>query len=533
MKSVLVTWKWMVVALAAAGLQTALGAAFEKNAKVVFLGDSITHQARWTSFVTRYYLEWLPEQNVTFYNAGVGGDTMSGCLGRLAEDVNPHKPDVIVTMFGMNDVGGALWAETFGEKENARKKEILDRYEGNLKKLAARLKADNPKARLMWCTPSIYDETAVMDKPSQPGRNRELLAGCAEIVKRFAATTGDEVIDFNGPMTTFNAQKQKKDPKFTLVGPDRVHPLQPGAFFMACEFLRQQGLDPRAKNPLKPWRETDVSRACEKARWTEDVLRGLYAERWYLRNHKINPDDLVAVAAFADKLKADGKKGYFEERIPDYLKGWPTHEETTRKFLQEQAEALAVSRRPRLAVFGGSFSVIKPSQAAKDGWRKELGRVVDDYGIGGCGFKAGEQKGNDVYQQVSRALASGHDYEAFILWASTNDLRYKDVNVQNAGVERVVALIREKAPKAKILFFTSMPVPLRAKMHAELADYVAGQIKTCEKLGIPYLDHYSQSGVTLENSQGLFGKDNFHPSEAGYAKVRDMQVAFLKKQLEK
>ena len=114
-----------------------------------------------------------------------------------------------------------------------------------------------------------------------------------------------------------------------------------------------------------------------------------------------------------------------------------------------------------------------------------------------------------------------------------NDLRYKDVNVQNAGVERVVALIREKAPKAKILFFTSMPVPLRAKMHAELADYVAEQIKTCEKLGIPYLDHYSQSGVTLENSQGLFGKDNFHPSEAGYAKVRDMQVAFLKKQLEK
>ena len=42
-------------------------------------------------------------------------------------------------------------------------------------------------------------------------------------------------------------------------------------------------------------------------------------------------------------------------------------------------------------------------------------------------------------------------------------------------------------------------------------------------------------GLTKEDvkAQGLFGKDNFHPSEAGYAKVRDMQVAFLKKQLEK
>ena len=105
--------------------------------------------------------------------------------------------------------------------------------------------------------------------------------------------------------------------------------------------------------------------------------------------------------------------------------------------------------------------------------------------------------------------------------------------MQNAGVERVVALIREKAPKAKNLFFTSMPVPLRAKMHAELAGFVAEQIKTCDKLGVPYLDLYGQSGVTLENSQGLFGKDNFHPSEAGYAKVRDLQVAFLKKQLGK
>ena len=533
MKSILVTWKWMLVALAVAGLQTAFGAAFEKNAKVVFLGDSITHQARWTGLVTRYYLEWMPERNVTFYNAGVGGDTMSGCLGRLDEDVNPHKPDVIVTMFGMNDVGGALWAETFGEPENARKKQILDRYEANLKTLAARLKADNPKVRLVWCTPSIYDETAKIEKPNNPGRNRELLAGCAEIVKRFGAATGDEVIDFNGPMAAFNAKKQKKDPAFTLVGPDRVHPLQPGAFFMACEFLRQQGLDPRVKNPLKSWRESDVSRALDKALGAESVLRSLYAERWYLRNRKVNPDDLAAVAAFGDKLKAEGKKGYFEGLIPNYLEKWPTREAATQTFRKFQAEAMAVARRPRLAVFGGSFSVIKPSQAAKDGWRAGLNCVVDDYGIGGCGFKAGEDKGNDVYQQVTRALASGHDYAAFILWASTNDLRYKDVNVQNAGIARVVALIREKAPQAKILFFTSMPVPLRAKMHAELAGYVADQIKMCDKLGVPYLDLYSQSGVTLENAQGLFGKDNFHPSEAGYAKVREMQTAFLKQQLGK
>ena len=94
-----------------------------------------------------------------------------------------------------------------------------------------------------------------------------------------------------------------------------------------------------------------------------------------------------------------------------------------------------------------------------------------------------------------------------------------------------MALIRAKAPKAKIVFFTSIAVPLREKMHAALADYVAEQIKTCAKLGVPCLDLYGQGGITRENAAGLFGKDSFHPSSAGYAKVRDLQAAFLKREL--
>ena len=525
--------KKILIAIIGMVASMVFGVPFEKDARVVFLGDSITHQARWTGFVTRYYLEWLPELNVTFRNAGVGGDTMSGCLSRLHEDVNPHRPDVIVTMFGMNDVGGALWAETFGEKENARKKQILDRYEVNLKTLAARLKADHPTVRLVWCTPSIYDETVVMERSNNPGRNRELLAGCAAIVKRFAAASGDEVIDFNGPMAAFNAERQKSDPAFTLVGPDRVHPLQPGAFFMACEFLRQQGLDPHATDPLKPWRVTEVGNRIGKAMAAEGTLRGLYSERWFLRNRKVDPDDLVAVKAFDDKLKAEGRKGYFEGLVQKYVEGWPKRTEVLQTFEARWAEAVAAARKPRVAVFGGSFSVNEPSQAAKDGWREGLGCTVDDYGIGGCGFKAGEEKGNDVPSQVARALASGHTYEAFVLWASTNDLRYKDVALQNAGIDRTVALIREKAPQAKIVFFTSMPVPLREKMHAELAGYVAEQIRTCERLGVPCLDLYGQSNVTRANAAGLFGKDDFHPNTAGYMRVRDVQTAFLKRQLGK
>ena len=94
-----------------------------------------------------------------------------------------------------------------------------------------------------------------------------------------------------------------------------------------------------------------------------------------------------------------------------------------------------------------------------------------------------------------------------------------------------MALIRAKAPKAKIVFFTSIAVPLREKMHAALADYVAEQIKTCAKLGVPCLDLYGQGGITRENAEAFFGKDKLHLNEAGYAKVRDLQAAFLKRQI--
>lgn len=323
---------------------SAFGAPFEKDATVAFLGDSITHQGRWTGFVTRYYMERMPERNVRFYNAGVGGDTMSGCLSRLHEDVTPHRPSVIVTMFGMNDVGWSLRAEKYGEKENEQKRQILARYEKNLRALAARLRADNPGVRLVWCTPSIYDETAKIAKANLPGRNRELLAGCAEIVKRYGAETGDEVIDFNGPMAAFNAEKQKSDPTFTLVGPDRVHPLAPGAFFMACEFLRQQGLDPQADkaDPLKPWPQTAKSRKISECLACEGVLRGLYAERWFLRGQKVDPDDLKAVAAFDVELKNKGRKGYFEGLVGDYLAKWPQRDEIVRKFHRLRDEAAAM-----------------------------------------------------------------------------------------------------------------------------------------------------------------------------------------------
>ena len=194
---------------------------------------------------------------------------------------------------------------------------------------------------------------------------------------------------------------------------------------------------------------------------------------------------------------------------------------------QGEARGVAEADLPRIAVFGGSFSIIRASQAAKKAWAEALGCKVDSYGVGGCGFEAGRAKTNDVSGQVSRAIASGRDYRAFVLWASGNDFRFPPSATSN-GVERAVKLIRERAPKAKIVLLNSIDEPFRKPdFRAKLKACAEAQIGICAKLGVPCLDLFHGSGITEENGRPFVGKDNCHMTEAGYRFIAPMTSKFL------
>ena len=75
---------------------------------------------------------------------------------------------------------------------------------------------------------------------NQPGCN-DGLGKCAQFVRQLAAKYHAEVIDLHAPMTAFNLERQQKDPAFTIVGSDRVHPGSPGNLMMAWLFLKAQG----------------------------------------------------------------------------------------------------------------------------------------------------------------------------------------------------------------------------------------------------------------------------------------------------
>jgi lysophospholipase L1-like esterase len=79
--------------------------------KVAFLGDSITAARGYTKIVEHYTLMRYPERKVSFFNAGQGGDTASGCLTRLERDVFEKEATVVTVAFGVNDIGWGMKAD--------------------------------------------------------------------------------------------------------------------------------------------------------------------------------------------------------------------------------------------------------------------------------------------------------------------------------------------------------------------------------------------------------------------------------------
>ena len=64
--------------------------------RVTFYGDSITNQREYTEDVEEYVLTRFPSWKVSFHNAGVGGDRVSGGGAgpidlRLDRDVRGHR----------------------------------------------------------------------------------------------------------------------------------------------------------------------------------------------------------------------------------------------------------------------------------------------------------------------------------------------------------------------------------------------------------------------------------------------------------
>lgn len=214
--------------------------AFAAGDSVCFVGDSITHGGAYHANVLLFYATRLPTARFALHNCGLSGDSAAGAVRRFDYDIAVHKPTVATIMLGMNDVNRGLYgADKVADADRTRQQAAIDAHARSMEELAKRLRALG--SRIVVFTPSIYDQTGSQKTANLFGVN-DALARCGELGRELAARHQGTVVDFHGPMTRINAEGQKRDPAFTIVGADRVHPGEVDHLVMAYQLLKAQGL---------------------------------------------------------------------------------------------------------------------------------------------------------------------------------------------------------------------------------------------------------------------------------------------------
>lgn len=199
--------------------------------RVVFFGDSITEQRLYTRFVEYYVVTRFPDRKITFVNAGVGGDKVSGGWAgpidlRLRRDIFAYEPTVITIMLGMND--GYYRPSDEG---------ILETYEEGYRQILDKISAKAPHARLTLIKPSAFDDVTRVPQ-FKDGYNMVLLQ-MGELLGKMAGERHAAIADMNAPVVATLTAAKRLDPALaTTLMFDRVHPGAGLHWVMAAALLR-------------------------------------------------------------------------------------------------------------------------------------------------------------------------------------------------------------------------------------------------------------------------------------------------------
>jgi lysophospholipase L1-like esterase len=219
--------------------------------RVVFLGDSITEQRLYTTYIEAYALSRHPQWKLSFRNVGWGGDTAwlrqrshpdeaklfaadesaqqkmveDSVRHGLERDVLPLKPTLVTIKFGMNDHAYVAFRE-----------DIFKAYVRSQTQLAEVLKANG--ARVAFLTPQpIEDQRPDPDADIRNKSLRQFSDGLKEVARKEGAVFVDQ---FDPYMAMLLRERPKKPPGF-VGGGDAVHPGPIGHTVMAWAILKGLG----------------------------------------------------------------------------------------------------------------------------------------------------------------------------------------------------------------------------------------------------------------------------------------------------
>ncbi len=224
------------------------------NQRVLLLGNSITQNGLYVSYLEYYLRSAYPDATFDLISIGLSSETVScltepghpyprPCLReRLGRALEKVQPELVIACYGMND---GIYHPFATERMQAYQQGIRD----------LRAAVESAGANLVLITPPPFDPQPIRDK--LVGRDAPLFGyatpyeGYDEVLDAFAQwllTLRDSslrVIDLHGPMNAYVADKRANDPAFTLSG-DGVHPAPEGHELMARTILAGLGV------PLPP-----------------------------------------------------------------------------------------------------------------------------------------------------------------------------------------------------------------------------------------------------------------------------------------
>jgi lysophospholipase L1-like esterase len=215
----------------------AVSFALKDGDHVVFFGDSITEQRLYTSDIEEFVLTRFPESKITFIQAGVGGDRVSGGRAgpidlRLERDVFPYHPTVVTIMLGMNDGYTRPYDPA-----------IFESYADGYRHIVDAIRSKLPEVRLVLLKPSPFDDVT-RDPQFENGYNA-VLQRYGEFIGQLAAERHVQVADLNAQVIATLTQAKALDPAFsTTLIPDRVHPGSAVHWLMAEALLKVWGATP-------------------------------------------------------------------------------------------------------------------------------------------------------------------------------------------------------------------------------------------------------------------------------------------------
>ena len=196
-------------------------AAFTKNARILFQGDSITDGNRGRSadpnhilghgyvfIIGAKYGAEFPQLSLDFLNRGISGNTVLDLEKRWQKDTLDLKPDILSILIGVNDSGKGV---------------PLDQYEQVYDKLITEAKTANPKLKVVLGEPFV--------KPT--GKVSEDIRKRQEIVARLAQKHGAALVHFQ---RVFDEAAKRAPANYWIW--DNVHPTYSGHQLMADEWVR-------------------------------------------------------------------------------------------------------------------------------------------------------------------------------------------------------------------------------------------------------------------------------------------------------